>query len=37
LVLELRGPTAIVRATHGPHSGVVGAAIHAGRLNTAHR
>ena len=30
LVLELRVPTAIVRATHGPHSGVVGAAIHAG-------
>ena len=30
LVIQLRDPPPIVRATHGAHSGIVGAALHAG-------
>lgn len=37
LVLELRDPPPIVGATHGPHSGVVGAALHAGRIHAERR
>lgn len=37
LVLELRDPPPIVRAAHGSHSGVVGAALHAGLRDAERR
>ena len=37
LVVALREPPPIVRASYGPHSGVVGAAIHAARVHAERR